>query len=478
VTEADASNWRAHWLLGVALHQDGHPFEAIDRLERATASAPDEPAPWLDGANACRAAGRNEDAVMMYRRGLALDASVAAAHNNLGNALRDLGRTAEAVAAYDRAAALADDPFPAASNRAHVVAKLADATGAQRLAAFDRAIELAGVLGHRGRDLANCHNARGNLHATGGEDAAAVADYERAVAEDPDFVEGHVNLGRARARQADYEGALSAFRRAVQLAPDDIAGYKRLGVLLRRMRRVDEAAAVYRAWHELDPDEPVARHMATSLAGDAAPARADDAYIEREFDDFAEQFDEVVAVLGYEAPAAMLRALEASHLGSRRDLDVADLGCGTGLCGPLLRDRARALVGVDLSAGMLEVAARRDTYDALVRDEITAYTRAHPRAFDLVVATDVFIYVGDLAPLLRAIANGLRPGGLLLATIEAGTTRGYALNAGGRFVHHRDDVAALVADAGLHATVSPTILRTELGADVHGFMIAARKPAV
>ena len=35
-------------------------------------------------------------------------------------------------------------------------------------------------------------------------------------------------------------------------------------------------------------------------------------------------------------------------------LDVLDLGCGTGLCGPLLRPYARALAGVDLSPQMLE----------------------------------------------------------------------------------------------------------------------------
>ena len=36
--------------------------------------------------------------------------------------------------------------------------------------------------------------------------------------------------------------------------------------------------------------------------------------------------------------------------------DVLDIGCGTGLCGPLLRPIAVSLCGVDLSAGMIEKA--------------------------------------------------------------------------------------------------------------------------
>ena len=40
-------------------------------------------------------------------------------------------------------------------------------------------------------------------------------------------------------------------------------------------------------------------------------------------------------------------------------LDVVDLGCGTGLFGRLLRQRARKLTGVDLSPNMLKVARQR-----------------------------------------------------------------------------------------------------------------------
>jgi len=43
--------------------------------------------------------------------------------------------------------------------------------------------------------------------------------------------------------------------------------------------------------------------------------------------------------------------------GSFQNKHVLDAGCGTGLCGPILRPYAAGLVGVDLSEGMLKVAA-------------------------------------------------------------------------------------------------------------------------
>ena len=46
-----------------------------------------------------------------------------------------------------------------------------------------------------------------------------------------------------------------------------------------------------------------------------------------------------------------------------KPVKILDAGCGTGLCGPLLKPWARRLVGVDLSGGMLEKARALQLYD-------------------------------------------------------------------------------------------------------------------
>jgi SAM-dependent methyltransferase len=50
-----------------------------------------------------------------------------------------------------------------------------------------------------------------------------------------------------------------------------------------------------------------------------------------------------------------------------------DLGCGTGLMGPLLRPHCGQLCGVDLSAGMVGKARQRGCYDELAVGELVQY---------------------------------------------------------------------------------------------------------
>ena len=56
-----------------------------------------------------------------------------------------------------------------------------------------------------------------------------------------------------------------------------------------------------------------------------------------------------------------------------------DLGCGTGLMGPLLRSHVKQLEGVDLSAGMVQKAKERGCYDKLDVDELVACLNGRSR---------------------------------------------------------------------------------------------------
>ena len=101
-----------------------------------------------------------------------------------------------------------------------------------------------------------------------------------------------------------------------------------------------------------------------------------------------------------------------------------DLGCGTGLCGLLLRPAGRDAGGVDLSPAMIEKARARGVYDRLEAGDLVEAMKKAPRSFDLLVAADVFIYVGDLAPTFEAAARQpppRRPAGLLASRPAAAT---------------------------------------------------------
>jgi predicted TPR repeat methyltransferase len=176
-----------------------------------------------------------------------------------------------------------------------------------------------------------------------------------------------------------------------------------------------------------------------------------------------------------------LTELEAPE---ERSLDMLDLGCGTGLCGPLIRPYARRLSGVDLSAGMLRKARDTGLYDKLIQAEITRFLGDCGRDFDVVVSSDVLVYFGRLEEVFAGVARVLRQGGRLIFTVEhlkdgdleAGEGGDLRLNPHGRYSHRERYVRAALGATGLEAeTIRYAMLRMEREAPVDGLAVAARK---
>ena len=211
------------------------------------------------------------------------------------------------------------------------------------------------------------------------------------------------------------------------------------------------------------------------------PQRASDEFVRATFDGFADDFDRVVQNLDYRAPQLLQAAVEAFCTASGGRLDILDAGCGTGLCGPLLRAWAKRLIGVDLSAGMLDRARRCQIYDELVEAELTSHLRQHAGSFDVIVSADTLVYFGDLDPVLSAACGGLRGGGCLAFTLEqlnaANPDAAYILGSQGRYAHTENYVRQRLAVAGLDArSLEHVILRREGGHDVPGLLVLAYKP--
>ena len=160
-------------------------------------------------------------------------------------------------------------------------------------------------------------------------------------------------------------------------------------------------------------------------------------------------------------------------------LDLLDAGCGTGLCGPLLKPFAARLVGVDLYAGMLKEAAKRELYDELVNADLAACMAAHPSAFHVIVACDTLVYRGRLEDVVAAAATALKPGGRLLFTLEHlpdhSGNHPYRLAPTGRFCHSAVYVRTALATAGLvDGNTDAMVPRLECGEPVDGLLVTAR----
>jgi predicted TPR repeat methyltransferase len=157
---------------------------------------------------------------------------------------------------------------------------------------------------------------------------------------------------------------------------------------------------------------------------------------------------------------------------------VLDLGCGTGLCGLLLRPIARKLEGLDLSRGMIEMARQRGIYDDLNVGEIVSGLRARSAACDLVVAGDVFCYLGDLTAVFAAAAIALRPEGWFAFSVEESDTPDWVLRASRRYAHHHSYIRHLASQFGFDLIqVATQGLRKEAGKDLPGLVVVLRRSA-
>ncbi|TIM63112.1 MAG: methyltransferase domain-containing protein [Mesorhizobium sp.] len=156
-----------------------------------------------------------------------------------------------------------------------------------------------------------------------------------------------------------------------------------------------------------------------------------------------------------------------------------DLGCGTGLMGERLRPIVDRLEGYDISSSMLRKARAKGIYDKLSKSDLQHFSRPGSKA-DLVVAADVFIYVGALERIVGAVADSLVDEGLFAFSVE--TLAGgddFALLPSRRYAHSVAYVRRVLADSGFAIlSLESTTIRHDRGEPVGGLaVIARRKPA-
>ena len=232
----------------------------------------------------------------------------------------------------------------------------------------------------------------------------AVAPLEQSLKEQPDQLDGWVALGMTLNRLGELQRALQAYQQVQRLAPEQAQGWGEAAGLLREMDQLEQAAASYEKALAIEPDHELYRYYLSALRGLGGPAQAPRAYVQNLFEQYADDFEpHLLGPLQYQGHSHLIAQLPAQT--PRQFARVLDLGCGTGLCGPLIRPRAGLLWGIDLAQGMLDQAKKRGVYDHLEQAEAAEFLRGCQEPWQLVLAADVFIYIGALEPLFEQLAR-------------------------------------------------------------------------
>ena len=377
----------------------------------------------------------------------------------------------------------------------------------------------------------------GAVFGSQGRAAEALAPLQRAAELQPDSASAHHNLGNVLAMLGRREDALASLGRSLALVganPAALMTQARTLMELQRpvealqgvdlalslepqwalawqcrgdvlgllsgmgMNRRDDAIEAYRRARALGGDAEELDFCLAAIGAAPAPTAAPAQVVSSLFDTYAPNFEQHLQALHYRTPQHIAQVLQQACVGSAQSplAEVWDLGCGTGLCAPLLRPLAQRLVGVDLSTGMLDRAHARDTYDALQCADIVDALLGRVADIDLLVAADVFVYIGDLRAMFGAARRVLRPGGHFVFSIEALEGRlletavapalgpalepalepGYRLQPTRRYAHSIGYIEGLAAVHGLKVRArEPGVLRENAGLDVDGWVLLLQR---
>jgi predicted TPR repeat methyltransferase len=453
-------------LLGVVARQQGQPAQAVELIAQAISIDPQQPTMHANLGAAWQDLGQPGKALASYDAALALNPAYALAWSNRGNSLRQLQRLDEACTSYGRALALRADYPEALCNLAISLHDLG--RDEEALAAASQALHL------RPR-YAEALCARGNaLHAMQRWDEA-VDQFAQALALDGKLASAWCWRGISLQKLGRFEQAADDYRQAIVLRPGFADAHHYLGNALRALGDHGGALAAWREALALGGDAQELGFAIASLDATAAPAGAPAEYVKALFDNYAQRFDDhLVGALAYRTPELIGAAL--NRLALPGALDTLDLGCGTGLCAPVLRARSRTLVGIDLSAKMLDKARERGQYDMLECADIGAWLAGRHDEFDLVAAADVLVYFGDLAPLMAQVSSVLKHNGVLACSVESHAGTGFILQPSRRYAHALAYVEQVAHDAGLRMVeATPAIVRRDRDAPVHGHVLVLQK---
>jgi len=283
-------------------------------------------------------------------------------------------------------------------------------------------------------DIAQLALAHGEALLTAGRLPDAIGEFQRALRLDHEYADARLALGRAWLAAGEPEKALQEFARL----------------------------------QDMDAEIAQARAM-------LARPRSDAGYVRHLFDQFAADYDaRMISQLGYAAPR-ILRELADLVMAGCCGLDILDLGCGTGLTGVAFKDLARRLDGIDLSPVMIGKARARAIYDHLAVADIE--TAQGGTSYDLLLAADTLVYLGDLTQIFAVVSQSLRAGGFFLFTVESKAGESFELGPKRRWRHSEPYLRHEAAHAGFDvAGLVACAPRVEAGQPVEGLAVALRKP--
>lgn len=462
--QQDPNNPELYHLRGLIYAQQRKLDSALKEFKLAIELEPSQAIYHNNISNTYKMLGYIELASRHLHEALRLSPNNAESYNNLGSLYYTQGQISQALPLFEKAIRLNPNSWEAHYNLAN--SYIRSDMVLQAIEEYYNVLKLNPEHGNAKLNLA--------MALVSIKDYAQALPYLIIAAENnPQHAEIQGHLAEAYLDLGKSDIALQQYIKALKLEPTRAEWQHNLAVLYLRDKQLELAKQHFKLSLELQPDNPTAQHMLTALenkTSSAAPAE----YVSELFDQYASYYNEHVKnKLDYQVPKLLRQAISKFLTEHSKPQNILDLGCGTGMCGVYFRDLADFLVGVDLSPGMLHQAKTLGAYDGLCRCDILQVIPGYNRAvFDLVLAADVLVYIGDLESLFSIVKGALRNNGKFAFTIEKlDSEQDFALQSTGRYAHSGKYVQKLCEKFKFKIEMQDHIvLRQQDDLPIHGYL--------
>jgi predicted TPR repeat methyltransferase len=378
--------------------------------------------------------GRRQEAIQQLKKAVEYQPSLCEAHGQLGQLLQQENQLEEAFSHYQHRLQLEPHHVATLVNIGAILVKQGDLL--QGIDYFQKALELK-------PDHTEAHYNLGSTYLSLQKTDEALAHFLQCLQEPPD-ADTYFNIGVIYMYKDRHLDAIEFFNSALKIRPDYLESHINLGATYLKIENYVQAIKHYQLALDLEPDNAEIEYILTAITEQKnAPKSAPQKFVRHLFDQYAPHFEKhLTQYLNYQAHILLYNFVH-SHLKEKLfELTIVDLGCGTGLCGALFKSHAKKLIGVDLSAKMLEIAAQKNVYDILIEDDLV-HALEKMTAVDLILAADVFGYLGDLGPVFREAHPILNKKGHFAFTVEKLEGESYSLQKSTRFAHSKQYIHAL-----------------------------------
>ncbi len=275
-----------------------------------------------------------------------------------------------------------------------------------------------------------------------------IVTYKKILSENPSDIDSLYNLACCYKDCKEIHNAIQSYTQVLELDPDHTSALNNLAYLYHKLGNLEQAQPLYERLVKIIPDHSSALYMLASMRGDETSS-APKEYVTEVFNTYSTHYEEsLITELGYDVPNIMRRHFNTLFKEQAKFSYGIDLGCGTGLAALAFADTCHHFTGIDLSEKMLREADKKGLYDTLIPIDIEEYLKRKEACYDIIIAADVFTYLGELRDIFQALNETASDNAYFCFSTEKTHKNAFQLRQTGRFAHSASYIIKLCEQTG------------------------------